>query len=273
MMRHISMVLLILLFSSGVSAQEKKRYFLFVTTAKRLVTGCTEGQIIKKEEIELFSSEFDSYTQGLKEELKNTYKWADGYNACPITTVPVRMVIIWYKSTARSGSSNCYSTAFSCVTANSFPEAEKRFDDIKKSYKDVTYEELGRWGNNNLGTPTPQTSDGKSVEYGDDKNLIINYKANKTTVVLQIKNKNTDVKAIVEITDKRGRVLRIITINPGATVVESIKEESSFDVTIRYEPGKTTAPGTMQKLKKLIKDQISTDGKGAIKTASSGIRG
>lgn len=50
-------------------------------------------------------------------------------------------------------------------------------------------------------------------------------------------------------------------------------DESEYNLEISFRPGTNTGPGTLEKVKKIIKDNIKTSPNGEIRNNTTGVRG
>lgn len=228
---------------------------------------CGKYEIVVKKEIDLESTNASEYRKQFQNELKSRYTEKNISERNAILVSPKQVLIVYaYKTRPDKYWDNCVTEGISHIVANSIKEADIIFNSRKENSNISSINELFRWqgGSNDVGKPGLVANyEGVKVEYIWLKN---------GSVLAKGTNSNTDVIAVIRFKTKGGSEIETIEVPPGGGFQKQI-DESEYNLEISFRPGTNTGPGTLEKVKKIIKDNIKTSPNGEIRNNTTGVRG
>ncbi|MBA4300886.1 hypothetical protein SAMN03080617_00342 [Algoriphagus alkaliphilus] len=228
---------------------------------------CGKYEIAVNKEIDLGSISVSEYQKQFQNELYTRYAEKNISERKAIVVSPKQVLIVYaYKTRPDKYWDNCVTDGISHIVANTIKEAEGIYNARKENPQVSSMNELFRWqGNaNEVGKPGLTANyEGVKVEYTRLRN---------GSVLAKGTNTNTDVIAVIRFKTNGGSEIETIEVPPGGGFQKQV-DESDYNLEISFKPGANTGAGTLEKVKKLIKDNIKTSPNGEIRNNTTGVRG
>ncbi len=251
-------------FTSSLFGQ---KYYALGYFSRNQNSVCGKFEIVVNKEIELESTSVSEYQKQFQSELNSRYAGNNISERKAIVVSPKQVLIVYaYKTRPDKYWDNCVTDGISHIVANSLKEAEDEFNFRKANPHLSSMNEMFRWqgGSNEVGKPGLIANyEGVKVEYTWLKN---------GSVLANGTNTNSDVIAVIRFKTNSGSEIGTIEVPPGGRFQKQV-DESDYNLEISFKPGPNTGPGTLEKVKKLIKDNIRTTPNGEIRNNTTGVRG
>lgn len=249
-------------------SQEDKNYYVFAYGQVQSGNNCYQKVGFINEYRAYTAVEANGKAEELRAELKATYKESKGYINIYVELVRPGEVMIVFEGVRVVAGENCTMTYYGAVVAGTPEDAELKFQQRILDWAPAILSNK-KVLKNEVHAPVVKrvVSAGKSE--ADYQGLKAVYRTEKNTsgsgtvIRSDWKNTNMDVIAVVSVRNMNGDVMKELKVGPGAAATEVISGESMVRIVIRFEPGKETGPGTLEKLKIIVNEQVEEkpDGK------------